>query len=160
MALANATVISAYNTVPQDLFTISLVNDTNGSAGVPQYNSAGSLVPLTFDTVQTQVGTDASLDLQTGELTLAADIVWSVTVQADQTGIGATGTYQFTSEDDNTVEGLPQPLGHPLVLTVLPTIETVYQVKALAPNGGEWQYPSQLANVSIVVTAVSGYTVA
>ena len=152
MATINPTVISAFNSIPQDLFTIDQTN------GVTSYVSAGNLVPLTFDTLATQVGTDASLDLQTGELTLAADIVWSVTVQADQNGPGTTGSYQFTSEDDNTVEGLPQPLGHPLVLTVLPTVETVYQVKALAPNRGVWTYPSQLANVSIVVTAVSGYT--
>jgi hypothetical protein len=157
MATVNPTVISAYNATNQDLFTVSLVNDTNDTAGVPQYNSVGASFPIVFDTVVTSVGTDASLDTATGELTLAADIVWSVLVQADQNGPGPIGTYQFVSEDDNTVEGLPQPLGHPLVLTVLPAIETVYQVIAFAPEGTVWNNPSQLANVSIVVTAVSGF---
>ena len=157
MATINPTVKEAFLEGFQNLYTITLVNDTNDSAGVPQYNSPGSSVPVTFDTAGTSVGTDASIDLTTGEITLAADIVWNISVQADQEGPGPTGSYQFVNEGNNEPEGLAQPIGHPLTFTVLPTVESVYQVIATAANGGQWTYPSRLSNVTIVITAVSGY---
>ena len=158
MATVNPTVKEAFLEGFQNLYTITLVNDTNGSAGVPQYNSPGARVPVTFDTAGTTVGSDASIDLTTGEITLAADIVWSITVQADQEGPGATGSYQFVNEGNNEPEGLAQPIGHPLIFTVMPTVESVYQIIATAPAGGVWSYPSRLSNVTIVITAISGYT--
>jgi len=162
MTIINSTVLTAYNTGFQDLFTIDLVNDTNGSPGVPQYNSPGNQVAVTFSTLGDTVGTDASLDTVTGELTLAADITWIITVQVDQVGPGPVGTYYFGTSDGLSVIGLSQTLNRPLSVTVTPAIETVYQILALAPNwvtGGTWTYPARLSNVTLTVQAASGYTV-
>ena len=151
MATINPTVITAYNPGSQDLFTIEYP-----FANVPQYVSVGSTAALTFSTLGTSIGTDASIDNETGEITLQADVTFSITVHADPSTT-TPSSYKFVNEGDNEIEGLPAPIGDSLVLTITPAVESVYQVIAYTNNGSDWGYPSQIQNATIIIQAIAGY---
>jgi hypothetical protein len=123
---------------------------------------------MTFNTTGTDIGTDISIDHETGEITLGTGVT-GVTYQltalafAGQTSVlnalqGAT--YQFYNESDNTPVGVFAPIGVPLVTTITPSTETIYQVKMFSHEGYPFRYPDQIVNATLNVVAISGYTVA
>ena len=182
MATINPSIVDAYNETIQPMWTAETVTTIPSvpdheaqfpaQLGATYFVSKGNAVPLTFDTVttnidtditfdgatQTAIGSDISLDATTGEITLAADVTYLITITARQIGVTPTGTYQLIAEGDNTQFGLSETIGSPLVITVTPAVESVYQVTVTPADGGLWPYPAGIANASIVIQAVSGYT--
>ena len=167
MSTINPSIVDAYNATIQPMWTAETVTTIPSVPDQPQFPpvlgatyflSKGSSVPLTFDTTQTAIGSDISLDAETGEITLAADVTYLITVTATQIGGTPVGTYQLIAEGDNTQVGLSAPIDAPLVITVTPTVESVYQVTVKPGGGGLWPYPAAIADASILIQAVSGYT--
>ena len=168
MATINPSIVDAYNETIQPMWTAETVTTIPSVPdheaqfppvlGATYFVSKGSSVPLTFDTTQTAIGSDISLDATTGEITLAADVTYLITVTARQIGVTPTGTYQLIAEGDNTQFGLSETIGLPLIITITPAVESVYQVTVKPADGGLWPYPATIADASIVIQAVSGYT--
>ena len=168
MATINPSIVDAYNETIQPMWTAETVTTIPSvpdheaqfpaQLGATYFVSKGNAVPLTFDTVTTNIDTDITFDGATGEITLAADVTYLITITARQIGVTPTGTDQLIAEGDNTQFGLSETIGSPLVITVTPAVESVYQVTVTPADGGLWPYPAGIANASIVIQAVSGYT--
>jgi len=125
---------------------------------VPQYVSGGKNIPLTFNTTETNVGTDVAIDNTTGEITLQSGITYQLIARAYITG-NQTGTYQFLDESTGLPISVSCPIGNTLVATITPNAETTYQLIGTCTNG-EWIYPTEFTNATLSVQAISGYTVA
>jgi hypothetical protein len=152
MATINPSLVSAQNAGDQALYTIDTILN-----GVPQYNSIGLEVPIIWDTIDDQVGTDISLDMETGEITLQAGITYAITAAADI--LGGQGFYKLILEgsDPVTIIGNPSVGGVPITATITPTIETVVQLLVYTNNDEPWVYPSRIKNSRILIQAIAGY---
>jgi len=127
------------------------------------YESQGTRVPMVFPTIETNVGTDISIDAETGEITLAADITYQINVSCQPLTNPASfgGHFELWDEGSNAQVGQSIPInGTTLVATVTPSVETVYQVFAVAPEGQPWAPPAGIQFAAISIVAVSGYEVA
>ena len=131
---------------------------------VTQYNTIGNEAPMTFNTTATDIGTDISIDHTTGEITLAADITYQMTALAypgETSFLNALGgaTYQFYDASGSVAIGVSAPIGTPLVTTVTPAVENIYQVKIYSHEGLPFNYPDQIVNATLNIVAVSGFDV-
>jgi hypothetical protein len=157
---------SLNNGVDSTGFTTYVANSGNyNTYTVTEYLTAGNIAAMTFNTTGTDIGTDISIDHETGEITLAADITYQLTALAfaGETSVlnalqGAR--YQFYNESEDTNIGVFAPIGIPLVTTVTPSVETVYQVRMFSHEGLPFRYPDQIVNATLNVVAISGYPVA
>lgn len=169
MASVNPSLVSAYNSGAQQFYTTQQVDTIPAVSGNEAmfpavegafyYESAGSAVPLTFDQEETAVGTDVVIDGATGEITLQQDITYNITVTSERSLAGgvAAGFYQVYDLTNAETVGIPVPFGLPLVITVTPAAETVYEIIATNAAGTAWTAPGQIVNAAITVTAVSGF---
>jgi hypothetical protein len=153
------------NGVDSSGFTTYTENSGNyNTFTVTEYNSIGNSAPMTFNTTETDIGTDINIDHTTGEITLAADITYQMTALAfpgETSFLNALGgaTYQFYDESGSAFIGVSAPIGSPLVTTVTPSVENVYQVKIVSHEGLNFRYPDQIVNATLNVVAVSGFDV-
>ena len=152
MSTINPTVLSAYNEAAQDLFTIEDLD------GVPRFVAGSSQAVVTFDTVESNIDTDASFDAATGELTVGVDstlTTYLITVTLDNTSKAPSS---FALYSMGTFGSIRRATGQTLTATVGPFLEeTTIQVVAYTDDETLFQYPSQIRNASIVVQAISGY---
>jgi len=135
-----------------------------------EYVSKGTSVPLVFPTIETNVGTDISIDTVTGEISLAADITYQIIVQTQPLPNPASqgGYFVLYDEGAGSTIGQSTPFGETFVATVTPSSNSVFQVYAVAPGNGNWEDtattpwvpPAGVQYSSISIQAVSGYTVA
>ena len=153
MATINPSIIDAYNTTIQPMWTAETVTTIPSVPdheaqfppvlGATYFVSKGSSVPLTFDIKQTNIDTDITLDGATGEITLAADVTYLITVNARQIGVTPTGTYQLVSLGTDSQLGPSVTIGEPLIMTVGAFFApTVWQVTVTPADGGLWPYPA------------------
>ena len=157
MTTANLSTAFAFNSSPaQDLFTIGTTDE-----GTTIYNSIGNTVPLIFNNVPTNLGTDIAIDTTTGEITLQPG-TYTLVVLAQAGGTGGSSalngaTYQFVDEAGPTVDSITQTIGTPLTTNLTLVSETVLQVVLVGRNGNSFQYPDQVVNASINIQS-STYT--
>jgi hypothetical protein len=149
MATINPSVWSAINTA-QDLFIIAYPFPQ-----VPAYVSKGPRVPLVYNFIPTNIGSDIEIDKETGNITLAGGITYSISLAADITGV--QGCYQLQLQADGEPVGKPAPGGFTLVTTITPAETTVYQLAVFTESGDDWEAPSQVKNTALTIIAVSGY---
>jgi hypothetical protein len=124
-------------------------------------SNLGSQIAMVFDNTETNVGTDISLDVATGEFTLEPNIVYQILVEA-QALPNAASQGGYLALYDKTAGSLVSdqitPIGGTLISTVLvPAVANVYQIYCIAPDGGVWQAPAGIQNASITITAASGF---
>lgn len=151
MATINSTVLSASN-LTQDLFTIE-----ERLTNVFQFVAGPSTAVATFDTVETNIDTDASFDGTTGQLTLSSTTTtYLITVTLDNTS-KAPSSFRIEETSTGIQVGLARDAGQTLTATVTPGESKVYQTVVYTNDGTLFQYPSQVKNASITVQAVSGY---
>lgn len=162
MATGNASVAFAYSSNAQPLYTI-----TETDEGTMQYNSIGNVVPLIFTDIVTGVGSDISIDTETGEITLqgsGSGITYTLTTlvnPGDQVNSSSAlngAIIQVWDEAGPYPQGITGTLGETLFTTITCTSETVVQVLLTGANGNIFRYPDQVYNASINVQAVNGYT--
>jgi hypothetical protein len=127
-----------------------------------QYNSLGDIVPVIFPTIDTTVGTDISVDTTTGEITLAADQTYQIIVTGFPLDNPASqgGAMQLYDNGAAAQIGPSHPIGSSFFGTVAPTVESVYQILAVAPNGAVWTPPAGIQHAEITIISVSGASVA
>ena len=151
------------DTVDSSAFTTATANtgQYNTYTGA-QYVSSGSIVPVLFPTVDVTVGTDISIDAQTGEITLAGGQTYNITVTSFPLSNPASqgGTLQLYDNGAAAQIGPSHPIGSSFFGTVAPTVESVYQILAVAPNGAAWTPPAGIQHAEITITSVSGAAVA
>lgn len=152
MSTINPTVLSAYNDAAQDLFTIEDLD------GVSRFVAGSSQEIVSFNTLASNIDTDASFDAATGELTVGAVstlTTYLITVFLDNTSQAPSS---FALYSQSTFGPIRRAAGQTLTAIVGPFLEeTVIQVAAYTDDGTLFQYPSQIRNASIVVQAISGY---
>jgi hypothetical protein len=156
MATAILSTAFAYNDVSQDLFTISTTPE-----GTTQYTSLGNNVPLVFNTVATNLGTNISIDDATGEITLQPG-TYTLVALAQAGGTGGSSalngaTYGFINEAGPYADSITQTIGTPLTTNLTLASETILQVILTGHNGNSFQYPDQVVNASINIQS-STYT--
>jgi len=153
------------NPVNSASYTTYVANSGNFTTfTVPQYNTVGNVVAMEFNTTATDIGTDISIDHTTGEITLAADITYQLTALAfpgASSSLNALNgaTYQFYDESGSAPIGVSAPIGTPLVTTITPALENVYQVKIYSSEGQPFRYPDQIVNATLNIVAISGFDV-
>jgi len=167
MATITTAVTSVQNVTPQNLFTITTVNNTNGSAGVPQYNTVTSPQPVTFDTVLTDLGANITFTAPGNTFVLSgnANIAYSLSASVDvsgPTGLAYPVTYGWVNVATGNVIGTVAPIGIPVSTTFLRTsnANVSVAVRVFNSDSAAFSYPAQVINASATVTEVSGYDVA
>jgi hypothetical protein len=153
MSTINPTVLSAYNAAAQDLFTIEDLD------GVSRFVAGSSQEIVSFNTVESNIDTDASFDEEVpgGILFGAVSTLttYLITVFLDNTSQAPSSFALYTL---GTFGSIRRAAGQTLTATVGPFAEeTVIQVVAYTDDETLFQYPSQIRNASIVVQAISGY---
>jgi hypothetical protein len=156
MATLSPTIITAVNSL-QELFTIATVNDTNGTAGVPEYNTVGNTAVVTYSTLVVNNDVDASVDVN-GDIGLNTGLVFTITCQADATNC-RPARLALLERDTGIQVGDSRAVGETLQVTINSQAATYYNVVVYSADGSNFAYPDRINTVSVAVQAIAGYTV-
>jgi len=151
------------NTGSQDLFTITLVNDTNSTAGVPQYNTMLSPQTVTYSSITANVGNAITANTTSGAFSLSANvanIAYQLNGFVDVTATPAR--YGWINTATGAAIGPQARAGTPLMTTYLkPTANAVsVALQVSTVDGSAFAYPTQIQGAAATVSELSGYTVA
>lgn len=122
---------------------------------VPQYDTAGTTVNVLFNQSSLVEGTDIAVSENTGVITLATDLTYSLYASANVNVAGAT--YQWYDLTNDTALDVAMPVGVPITTMVTTTEETDYCLRITSAEGTEFVYPAQITNGQLVVEVVSGF---
>jgi hypothetical protein len=151
------------NTGSQDLFTITTVNNTNGTAGVPQYNTMASPQTVTYSAITANVGNAITANTTTGAFSLSANVA-NIAYQLNGfvTVTDTPARYGWINTADGSAIGPQVSAGTPLSTTYLkPTANAVtVGLQVSTVNGSAFAYPTQIQGAAATVSELSGYTVA
>lgn len=127
---------------------------------VPQYNSETSPQTVAFDTEDSSAGTDIALDAETGVLTLATDLSYSLTavVNCNRTvpATSTAGVQWFNITADEAI-GPFVKFGEACVTTFIATEESEVALKIYS-DADTFEYPNQVTG-SFTAEVIGGYTV-
>jgi hypothetical protein len=125
-----------------------------------QLVSPGNAVVLTYDNY-TAVETQVDLNFATGQFSLDANYTYSFNGTAFLSGFTAGPTVipllQWYNVTTGEYVGDPAPVGSRCQYSFTTTVETVFELRALAPNGGDWVYPATLTDIQATVQTSSGF---
>jgi hypothetical protein len=151
------------NTGSQNLFTITTVNATNGTAGVPQYNTMASPQTVTYSAITANVGNAITANTTTGAFSLSANVA---NIAYQLTGfVTVTSTparYGWINTATGAAIGPQVTAGTPLSTTYLKTTANAVTVglQVSTQDGSAFAYPTQIQGAAATVSELSGYTVA
>jgi hypothetical protein len=122
---------------------------------VPEYETAGTTVNVLFNQSSLVEGTDIAVEENTGVITLAADLTYSLYASANVNVAGAT--YQWYDLTNDAALDVAMPVGVAITTMVTPSVETDYCLRIISAAGTEFVYPAQITNGQLVVEVVSGF---
>jgi len=151
------------NTLSQNLFTITTVNNTTGSAGVPQYNTLSSPQTVTWSNISVNVGNAVTANTASGVFNLSANtanVAYQLTAFVSVTSVPAT--YGWINTAGNTAIGPRVAAGTPLSTVFVKTANTAANVavQVTTVSGEAFAYPAQIQGAAATVSELSGYVVA
>lgn len=127
---------------------------------IPSFVTKGNSVTVTYDNY-TAVETQVDLNFDTGQFSLDANYTYSFSAVGYLSGVSygntVVPTYQWYNVTTQEYVGNPAPIGSRITYDFTTTVETVFELRALAPNGGNWEYSATLTNIQATVQTVSGF---
>lgn len=151
------------NTGSQNLFTITTVNNTNGTAGVPQYNTMASPQTVTYTAITANVGNAITANTTTGVFNLSANVA-NIAYQLNGfvTVTSTPARYGWINTATGAAIGPQVTAGTPLSTTFIKVSSNAANValQVTTSSGEAFAYPTQIQGAAATVSELSGYTVA
>lgn len=152
--------LTVASNVVQNLYTISLVNNTNGTAGVPQYSSGGHTANVVLGNIVTAASGNVRFDAGNSVINLGNATSYLVSAAVTfsqgtvQNPINPAQFYLVNANTGAVINNQTSTVGTPFTTTITnSTAGNIYIQLQVAQSGTrkQFEYPSQLAASSVTV---------
>ena len=160
MAIANPG-LTVGATQEQDLFSVETTDSWREDVpGVPFYQPVDKITTVVTGFLVKQIGTDSSLDTDTGIIQLDSGFTFNVTARAFLApNAKQTGTCMIVDADTDMPLSFAVPIGEIAISVVTTTAPTNVKFVVIS-DSSEWDYPSQIVNATFGAQVIDGFTVA